>query len=229
MKNNHLLVALVILTLTNSCAQKEQKVIAINVLLTLPEDVSREAIQLNGAILKDHPNNITLDDNHIPHITLLQCYVQETDLPKIEKLLHGLYKTIKDDTLRVDELQYNKDKTESFVSMGIKKSKQLMALHEKTIALLEPYILANGSQKSYVRNADGTPIDEFTINYVPEFVNAHSFENYNPHISLGVAKTSLLDSLAQHNFRAMKFHAATISVYQLGAFGTAQKLLWESE
>ncbi|OBX26489.1 hypothetical protein LX77_00944 [Gelidibacter algens] len=229
MKNNYLLITLILFALTNSCAQNQQKVIAINVLLTLPEDVAREAIQLNGAILKNHPKNITLNDNQIPHITLLQCYVQETNLPKIEKLLLGLYKTIKNDTLLVDELQYKKDKTESFASMGIEKSKSLMALHKKTISLLEPYILDNGSQESYVQNADGTPIDEFTITYVPKFVSAHSFENYNPHISLGVAKTSLLDSLAEHNFRTMKFQAASISVYQLGAFGTAQKLLWESE
>lgn len=229
MKNNHLLVALLILALTNSCVQKPQKAIAINVLLTLPEDVYQKAVQLNRAILKNNPHTIALNEKHIPHITLLQCYVQETDLPEIEKLLHGLYKTIEHDTLWADELQYAKDKSESFASIGIKKSKALMALHKKTIALLEPYVLANGSQEAYVQNADGTPIDDFTLDYVPEFISAHSFENYNPHISLGVAKTVLLDSLAQHHFRPIKFHAASISVYQLGAFGTAQKLLWESE
>lgn len=229
MKYNAVVVALLVLTLTNSCAEKHQEVIAINVLLTLPEDVSQKAIQLNRAILKNHPDNITLDSNHIPHITLLQCYVKETDVPNIEKLLHGLYSTINKDTLWVDELQYSEDKTESFASMGIEKSTPLIALHKKVIGLLEPYILPNGSQESYVPNEDGTPIDNFTIAYVPKFVSAHSFENYNPHISLGVAKTSLLDSLALHDFRAIEFHAASISIYQLGAFGTAQKLLWKSE
>ncbi len=216
--------------LNTSCAPKQQQVIAIDVLLTLPEDVYDQAIQLNRAILDDNPNNFTLDENHIPHITLLQCYVQESDLPKIEKLLSGLYQTIANETLWADHLQYAEDNEESFASIGIKKSESLLELHKKTIALLEPYILPKGSQKAYVQNADGSPIDKFTMDYVPKFVSDYSYENFNPHISLGVAKTSVLDSLEQHNFRAVKFHASSISVYQLGNFGTARKLLWkESE
>lgn len=229
MKHHALVVALLILTVSSSCAEKPQKVIAINVLLTLPDDVYQKAIQLNRAILKKHPDNITLNDSHIPHITLLQCYVKETDVTNIKKLLHGLYSTIEKDTLWVDEFQYNEDQTESFASMGIEKSTSLITLHKKVIRLLEPYMLLKGSQESYVPNMDGAPIDDFTIAYVPKFVSAHSFENYNPHISLGVAKTTLLDSLALHDFRGTEFHAASISMYQLGAFGTAQKLLWKSE
>ena len=198
-------------------------------LLTLPEDVYKQTIQLNQAILKIHPDNFTLDADHIPHITLLQCYIIESDLPKVEQLLNGLYKTIAKDSLWADEIQYNTDKIESFASIGIEKSKPLISLHKKTISLLEPYILPNGTQEAYVQNADGTPIDQFTIDYVPKFVSHYSYGNYNPHISLGVAKTSLLDSLAKHNFHAIKFHASAIAIYQLGNFGTARKLLWESE
>lgn len=224
-----MILALLMLPLTTSCTKKQEKAIAINVLLTLPEDVYDRAIELNHAILENNPDNITLDENHIPHITLLQCYVIENDLPKIEKLLIGLYKTVENDTFFVDELQYNKDKTKSFASMGIEKSEPLMALHKKVIALLQPYILNKGSQEAYIQNADCTPIDKFTLDYVPKFVSDHSYDNYNPHVSLGVAKTSVLDSLAQHDFRATKFKATSICVYQLGAFGTAQKLLWELE
>ena len=229
MKNHFHILLLLIIALTTSCSQKQQKSIAINVLLTVPEDVYDQAIQLNRSLLENHPDNITLDANHIPHITVLQCYVLEINLPKIEHLLHGLYKNIENDTLSVDELQYVKDKTESFASLGIEKSIPLMALHKKTIELLKPFFIINGSQESYVQNTDGTPIDKFTIAYVPKFVSHHSYENYNPHLSLGVAETLVLDSLEKHSFRVMKFKATSISVYQLGAFGTAQKLIWISE
>lgn len=229
MKNNFLILTVFIIMLMNSCAEKRQNAVAIDVLLTLPANVYDQSIQLNQAVLKNNPDNLTLDENHIPHITLLQCYLKESDLPKAKKLLTGLYKTIENDSLYANTLQFNKDKTESFASIGIEKSKSLVALHEKTIALLKPYIITNGSQEAYVKNRNGSPIDQFTIDYVPKFVSNYSYDNYNPHISLGVAKTSFLDSLSQHNFHDMKFHAKAVAVYQLGNYGTARKLLWKSE
>ncbi|HUH28739.1 2'-5' RNA ligase family protein [Gelidibacter sp.] len=229
MNKNFLIITLLAISLISSCAQKPEETLAIGVLLTVPESVYQQSIQLNRAILENHPDNITLDSQHIPHITLLHGYVLKSDLSEIKQVLDEFYKTVEPDSLWADELQYSKDKTESFASIGIKRSPPLMALHENVIALLEPYILPEGSQKAYVQNVDGTPIDEFTLAYVPKFVSAHSYDNYNPHISLGVAETALLDSLTQHHFRSIKFKAKALGIYQLGAFGTAQKRIWESE
>lgn len=229
MKNNFLIIALLILTLTYCCADRQEQIIAIDVLLMLPDDVHDQAVDLNQSVLHNNPNNFRLDAQLIPHITLLQSYVKESDLPEIEKALVGLYTSIETELFLIDKLQYHPDKHESFASMGIKKSEALMALHEKVIALIKPFGVNNGSQASYVPNEDGTPIDEFTMAYVPKFVSDHSFEHYNPHISLGVAETALLDSLAQHRFRPTKFKVPAIALYQLGNYGTARKLLWESE
>ena len=219
----------IILMVVNACTPKKEKIIAIDVLLTLPEKVYGQAVQLNKAIVKENPSNFTFDDTHIPHITLLQCYISEEDLPNVKKELKGLYKTVENETLWIEELQYSKEKEESFSSIGIKKSDGLVSLHKKTIELLKPYMTADGSQQSYIQNESGKPIDQFTIDYVPKFVSDYSYENYNPHISLGVAKTTLLDSLNRNIFQPMKFQAASISVFQLGDFGTARKLLWKSE
>lgn len=226
--NKNILV-LMTLIVASACAPKQEQTVAIDVLLTAPKEIDQQAIELNHLILKDHPKNFKLDKDHIPHITLLQGYVLESDLSKVKNALEGLYKTIGKDSLWAENLHYAKEKEESFASIGIKKSKSLLALHKRVIKLLKPYVVPNGSQEAYVQNADGAPIDQFTIEYVPVFVSEHSFENYNPHISLGVAKTALLDSLQQNNFQPTKFQATSISVYQLGNFGTAQKLLWQSE
>lgn len=229
MAKPYLIIALPLLILFNSCVQKQENILAIGVVLTVPQDVYDQSVELNRTLLDHHPNNITLDDKHIPHITLMMGYVQERDLPKVEQVLKGLDKTADQDSLWADELQYNKGKTESFASIGINRSQPLMALHKQGIALVKPYLIPTGSQEAYVQNTDGTPIDDFTVTYVPKFVADHSLENYNPHISLGVANTSLLDSLAQHTFRPGKFRPTSISLYQLGASGTAQKLLWKSK
>lgn len=221
--------ALIIFITVNACAPKQEEVMAVNVLLTLPTEIHEQATQLNRLIREDKPDNFRLDKDHIPHITLLQSYVSKSDLPQVEQKLAGLYKTIQNDSLCAEGLQYSKDKAESFSSISIEKNQSLMTLHKEVIALLKPYMVTDGSQESYVQNTDGTAIDQFTIDYVPQFVSAHSYENYKPHISLGVAQTSVLDSLSHNNFHPMKFQATSISLYQMGAYGTAQKLLWESK
>lgn len=211
-----------------SCAKPSEAPIAIDVLLTLPTEVYHNAIELNQTILNEHPNNFRLDEQHIPHITLLQGYIPQNKLDQVKEILAELYSNVENENLEMDTLQYDHTKKESFASIGIQKTVSLQKLHEKVVSALSPYLINKGTQKSYIQNKDGTPIDQFTMDYVPKFVNDHSFENYNPHISLGVARTKLLDSLANNQVLPMDFRATSMSLYQLGAFGTARKLIWQS-
>ncbi|QOW08892.1 hypothetical protein Q73A0000_00280 [Kaistella flava (ex Peng et al. 2021)] len=229
MKNIFHFVSFFAIFMMSSCVAKRDRTIAIDVLLLLPQNLSEEAILLNTAILKNNPDNFTLDKDHVPHITLLQCYVRQSDLPKITMALNGLYNMIENESLWANELQYKKDQPQSFASIGIEKSSALLAIHERAIALVQPYITTGGSQNAFIPTKDGSPIDQFTIDYIPKFVSNYSYENYNPHISLGVSETSVLHYLEKNEFREMKFKAPAVAVYQLGKYGTARKLLWKSE
>lgn len=212
-----------------SCTPKEEKIIAVDVLLTPSEEMSAQAIRLNSLMKEENPQTIRLDENHIPHITLLQCFIKESDLPKIKRLLHGLYDEVKKDSLKAESLFYYKEKEDSFAMIAVQKNQQLLKLHEKIIELIKPFIVNNANEEAFVPNPDGSSISESTVTYVPEFVEKHSYENFDPHISLGVAPRFLLDSLAAHVFKPISFKASSISVYQLGDHGTAQKQLWKSE
>lgn len=235
MKNNMLLSFLFFVFTFFSCAPKKQNIIAIDVLLIPSEEMYAQSLQLNSLINKSNPETIKLDESHVPHITLLQCFIKEEDLPnvynalEVENIFEGLFEKIKNDSLKAESLFYYKDKAESFSMIAVEKSEQLLKLHQKVIELVRPYIVKNGSEKSFVQNPDGSPIGESTLTYVPEFVEKHSFENFDPHISLGVAPTKLLDSLATQVFKPITFKAESLSVYHLGDHGTAQKLLWKSE
>ncbi len=212
-----------------ACSPKKEKVIAVDVLLTPSEEMYAQAIQLNTAIFNNNPTTIKLDKNHIPHITLLQCFINENDLPEISKVLAGLFNTIAQDSLMVESFYYAEEQEASFAMLRLSKTEALMQLHKKTLELLSPFIVKNGSEAAFVQNPDGSPISEFTVSYVPEFVEKYSFKNYDPHLSLGVAHLKLLDSLKQNVFKPINFKAATLGVYQLGDHGTAQKLLWQYE
>lgn len=223
------LIAIGLVFMILSCAPKKENIIAIDVLLTPSEEMFSQAIQLNTLMKQNNPEIITLDENHIPHITLLQCFINESDLSKVNKALEGLFSTIENDSLKAESLFYYREREESFAMISVEKSLELVKLHEKTIELVKPFIVYNGNEESFVQNPDGSSISESTVTYVPEFVEKHSYENFDPHISLGVAQTTLLDSLANTVFKPISFKATSVSVYHLGDHGTAQKLLWKSE
>jgi hypothetical protein len=52
-----------------------------------------------------------------------------------------------------------------------------------------------------------------------------SGENFNPHVSTGVAHTAYLDQMLAEPFAPFTFSPAGAAVYQLGPFGTAAKKL----
>lgn len=212
-----------------ACAPKKRKIMAIDVLLTPSEEMRAQAIELNGLMKQNNPETIKLDENHIPHITLLQCFINKDDLPKVNQALDGLYEIIKNETLQAESLFYYKEKEESFAMIAVSESPQLLKLHEKAIELVKPFIVYNGNAESFIQNPDDSAISESTVSYVPEFVEKHSYENFDAHISLGVAQRVLLDSLAENVFKPISFKATSISIYHLGDHGTAQKLLWKSE
>tara|TARA_R110002012_G_scaffold39867_8_gene109974 strand:- start:6572 stop:7255 length:684 start_codon:yes stop_codon:yes gene_type:complete len=212
-----------------SCNSKKENTIAIDVLLVPSEEMYAQSLELNSLINESNPETIKLDEKHVPHITLLQCFIKEENVAEVNSVLEGLFDTVKNDSLKAESLFYYKDEEESFAMIAVEKSEQLVQLHRKVIELVKPFIVKNGSEKSFVQNPDGSPIGESTLSYVPEFVEKHSFENFDPHISLGVAQTRLLDSLAKYVFKPINFKAQSLSVYQLGDHGTAQKLLWKAD
>ncbi len=212
-----------------SCIPKKENIIAIDVLLIPSEEMYVQSLQLNSLINQNNPETIKLDENHVPHITLLQCFINESDLPKASRALAGLFDSIKEDSLKAESLFYYPEKEESFAMVRLEKSAALMEIHQKSIELLKPFVVKNGTAKSFIQNPDGSAISESTVEYVPVFIEKYSYENFDPHISLGVAQTKLLDSLAKNIFKPIYFKASSLSLYQLGDHGTAQKLLWKSE
>ena len=213
----------------NSCSTMKNRKIAIDVLIVPSEEMYSQALQLNAAINENNPETIKLDENHIPHITLLQGFIYEEDLPKVGNALEGFFETFKKEDLKAEKFSYSKKEAKSFAMISVEKTQILVQLHEKIIEKVKPFLQKTASEKAFVQNPDGSQISKSTLNYVPNFLKKYSYENFEPHISLGVADKSVLDNLEQTVFKSIDFKATSLSVYQLGDHGTAQKLLWKSQ
>lgn len=204
-------------------------IIAINVLLAPEAEIQTKSIELNKKIVENNPANFTLNDKQIPHITLLQAYVHERALPVIQNELKELVDTAGDLLLEVDALAYSEDTARSFSMINIKRDTALQQLHEEIIHRLQPFILTNGGPEAFALQPDHAEIDAFTLEYVPVFVRNHSFDNFNPHISLGTADTTLLKALTAEVDAIRPFRVSYLGIYQLGREGVARQLLWRQE
>ena len=86
--------------------------------------------------------------------------------------------------------------------------------------------MVTGTNAAFVQNADGKEIAAGTSEYVNAFVPDHSGAKYNPHVTIGLAQESFLKELLAKPFYTFTFKSKSVSIYQLGDFGTAQKKLW---
>ena len=64
--------------------------IAIDVAILPPPDVSRRAVDYSAALPAEGSQGLRLDDDHLPHVTLVQCFVREDELPLAYEHVDGV-------------------------------------------------------------------------------------------------------------------------------------------
>ena len=87
--------------------------------------------------------------------------------------------------------------------------------------------METGPIGAFTAPQDDAASDALLIQYVSTFVPKMSGDNFNPHVSTGVAPKDYLDKMLTEPFESFTFSPAGAAVYQLGPFGTAAKKLKE--
>ena len=206
------------------------EVTAIDILLD-PDDVMIDRAEAANARLRaDYPKGFALDADHAPHVTIIQRFVRTSDL---DKVYAAVAKVLKDENPTSWEL-----KTTGYYDIPIGKlgvagiviepTKDLLRLQQKLIDAVAPYTSDKGTDAAFVPKPDGGAIAPGLVDYVTAFVPKSSGKNYNPHVTIGLGTREFLDKLKAEPFKSFTFKARAVGVYQLGDFGTAQKLLWTS-
>ena len=107
----------------------------------------------------------------------------------------------------------------------IEPTAELRRAQSKVIEALLPYAEHNGTGEAFAPRGDGAQIGQPTVDYVNNFVGPRTGENYNPHLTVGIAKSDFVDSLKAEPFEAFTVRPVSISLYQLGDYGVAQRKL----
>lgn len=169
------------------------------------------------------PDGFELDEAHVPHVTLVQRFIEESELPEVLAAIDSVRESFDLAALEMAAtgLYHIPSGDIGLAGIVIEPSVGLLAIQRAVVDAVEPFARAGGDEAAFVPDPSGTPFDPFLFEYVEDFVPAQTGENYNPHVSIGVAPLDWLEDLEGRPFDRFTFGAVGIATYQLGNFGTA--------
>jgi phosphoglycolate phosphatase-like HAD superfamily hydrolase len=211
--------------------KSQSEIAAIDVLLD-PDQTMLDSAKVYNDLMRENyngPGSYSLDTKHAPHITVLQCFVRTADLEKVYAAVSVVVKSEQPakEILTANGLYYLPYNGLGLEGITIQATPDILRFQEKVIQALKPYFV-NGTTAAFIQNADGTPVARPTADYVNKFVTEHSGAKYNPHVTIGLAHEDFLKELLAKPYHTYTFKSSSVSIYQLGDFGTAQKKLWSS-
>ena len=201
------------------------QLIAIDILLQPDQTMVANANKVNAILRGNLPSGYSLDATHAPHVTLLQRFIREKDLPAVTAALTKVYATNPPTALKLkaQEIDYVMWSGVAVTVYVVERTPELMSLHEAVIKAVEPFSVSGGTGAAFV----GTNINAETIGWVENFIPKPSGPNYIPHVTLGIAKQDFANELKAKPFTQFTFSPVGAAVYHLGDFGTAAKKLWQ--
>ncbi len=210
-------------------AAEPAPVTAIDILLEPDATMLQRCEANNARLLKVYPKGFALDAAHRPHITMIQCFVRTADLDKVFAAAHKVLAGANVNAMNLEAFKYYYAPGGAVGVAGIcaKPTPELIRLQADIIAAVKPFTAETGPIGAFTAPHDDPALDATIIQYVSTFVPKQTGENFNPHVSTGVAPKEYLDKMLAEPFEPFIFSPAGAAVYQLGPFGTAAKKLKE--
>lgn len=212
-------------------ADEPGSVTAIDILLDPDAVMIENAQAANERLRKSFPEGFALDETHQPHISVLQRYVKTADLDKVYDAVGKVLAGEKPTTwkLKAYKYYYIPWKDIGLAGIVIEPTDDLIRYQQKLIDAVAPFTVETGTASAFVTTEQDPEINRPTIDYVANFVPNETGKKFNPHVTIGIAAQDYLKKMLGEKFEAFTFSPAKASVYHLGNFGTAQKLLkdWE--
>ena len=207
----------------------QSAITAIDILLQPDATMLQHASANNARLLKEFPKGFALDATHTPHITMLQCFVRNADLDKLYAAEEKVLAAANVNAMKLEAFKYYYAPAGATGVAGIcaKPTPEILKLQADIIAAAKPFMQETGPIGAFTSGHDDPASDAAIIQYVSTFVPKMSGENFNPHVSTGVAPKEYLDKMLAELFESFTFSPAGAAVYQLGPFGTAAKKLKE--
>ncbi len=204
-------------------------IIAIDISLAPDNTMIQHATTDNARLVKVFPKGYSLDATHRPHITLVQRFVHTADLDKIYAAVGKVIATSNVTSMKLEAFKYYYAPGGDLGVAGIcaRPTPEILKLQADVIAAVAPFTVETGPISAFTAPQDRAALNADLIAYVTTFVPAMSGNNFNPHVSIGVAPREYLDKMIAEPFTPFTFSPVGANVYHLGPYGTAAKKLKE--
>lgn len=201
--------------------------------LIVPDDTMMAlARDWNARLRQSVPGGFALDQNHTPHITLLQRYLRTDQLDAAFAAAAAAFAAVPATDLHLTAVKLAHMTVATAPRVGlagllIKAGPSVLALQSALLDALTPCIAATGTAAAYVTSDAEPDINADTLHYVENYVPEHSGPNYMAHVTVGEGTLEDLAALEAAPFEPVTFHPAGFAAYHLGNNGTAQTRLHE--
>jgi hypothetical protein len=200
-------------------------------ILILPDDTMLEhAKAWNARLLKSVPSGFALDENHTPHITLLQRYVHTDQLDDVFDAVGSSIADLPASSLELNALKLAHMELAALPGIGLtglvcKAGPAVIDLQSVLIDAIAPHTGSGGTSEAFVTSEAEPDINEDTRTYVENYVPDHSGTNFMAHVTVGQGTLDDLAHFEADQFDGFEFHPAGFAIYHLGNNGTAQTRL----
>src|SRR6202046_3059953 len=201
--------------------------IAIDIALEPDATMLQHAQADNARLRKEFPKGFSLDATHHPHVSVLQRYVSTNDL-------NDIYSAAGKVIARANPLPWKLTAFKYYYLPGgpiglagivVRPTDELLALQQALVDAVAPFTVQTGTAESFFTTPEEPEINQLTIDYIAAFVPHATGARFNPHVTIGAGTTAYLEKMLAEPFDAFTFSPAGASVYQLGNYGTARKVL----
>jgi 2'-5' RNA ligase len=183
--------------------------IALDVAVLPPPDVSNTAVRLSAAMPASESQGLRLDEHHLPHITLMQLFARVNELDQVFARVDEIVKGAPPLALRAT----GGGQGVNTVWIGIEKTPALIELHEKLMEALRGLERLDGGTGAFA-GGDARLRDAL---WVTGYRLKSSFHHFEPHITIGHGTPPHVEPFT--------FQADTVAVCHLGRHCTCRDVL----
>jgi 2'-5' RNA ligase len=189
---------------------------AVDVVLLPEEAVTNKAIEANAELVEKFGSQIVLNkENCLPHISLAMGCIDHSNISTVEKILQQIADRCPLGDLTICGVRTSGSGTDAVSVFEVEKKARLQLLHETVLAELQPFLTPDVTADMIYGSSE---VAESTLEWIKNYREKSSFENFFPHITIGYGQMKNLPS-------PINFTASKLALCHLGNHCTCRRII----